>query len=178
MLLEGLTFFVTFFLFFGGLLTLVCRDASHFNGIDPIKDLNIGHAFLSRLYFTVTTFSTVGFGDITPVSVRARLIVIITVLFFIVVILQSLDNMRNRLLTTLNPMKDHLQATIQAKLGSDTTKAKDPKDPNVAAATAVTVGSDTASPPLTTGTAKNPNMYYVADGGLKTNNMSFMLPSY
>lgn len=178
MLLEGVIFFAVFFMVFALFLTIVCRDASHFNGIDPIKDMSFGHAFLSRLYFTVTTFSTVGFGDVTPVSVRARIILILTVFFFIVLILQSLENMRSRLMTSLSPVTD--------KLGL-TKKAEDPATPAVPAtpataatptptATVVATVPDVTSTPLTTN-GGDPDLFYVADGGLTTGNLTYMLPS-
>ncbi|TQL01825.1 potassium channel family protein [Cellulomonas sp. SLBN-39] len=41
---------------------------------------------LDALYFSVTTLTTVGFGDITPVSQGARLLVVVQMLFDVVVV--------------------------------------------------------------------------------------------
>jgi hypothetical protein len=41
---------------------------------------------LDSIYFTVTVFSTVGFGDITPVSESARLIVVVQMILDLVVL--------------------------------------------------------------------------------------------
>ena len=44
----------------------------HFNGIKRDKD-----QFINCLYFSFTTFSTVGYGDINPKSRTAKLLVIL-----------------------------------------------------------------------------------------------------
>ncbi len=51
-------------------------NASEFSGIDYETDANGNEVetdkFFTRLYFTMTTASTVGYGDIYPVSRSAR----------------------------------------------------------------------------------------------------------
>jgi hypothetical protein len=47
-------------------------DKHHFNGID--KEDNIIEKIENRLYFTLTTMSTVGYGDITPKSLSCRMV--------------------------------------------------------------------------------------------------------
>jgi hypothetical protein len=96
--LKDLGFFIGFFLAVASLLTLICRDSHHFGGISVAADKNFTHAFFNRLYFTVTTFTTIGLGDITPASVRARGVVMFIALIFLVVILQSLENIRRTIM--------------------------------------------------------------------------------
>lgn len=58
-----------------------CYDAEHWNGIDPEEDDSFGHKLFNRLYFTIVTFSSVGYGDITPASHTARMLVMVQILF-------------------------------------------------------------------------------------------------
>ena len=47
-------------------------EIKHFNGIKRNDD-----AFINSLYFSFTTFSTVGYGDISPKSRTAKLFVML-----------------------------------------------------------------------------------------------------
>lgn len=49
---------------------LLLLGPDHFNGVDP--DETMMQRLENRLYFTVSTLSTVGYGDITPKSTAAR----------------------------------------------------------------------------------------------------------
>ena len=51
---------------------LVLLGPEHFNGID--KKETIMKRVENRLYFTLTTLSTVGYGDISPKSMTARVV--------------------------------------------------------------------------------------------------------
>ena len=53
---------------------LIC-DANEFNGLDEESDGLL--KYFNRLYFTMTTMSTVGYGDISPASVRAKIITMV-----------------------------------------------------------------------------------------------------
>lgn len=44
---------------------------AHFNGLD---DERLGERLLNRLYYVMTTVSTVGYGDISPKSPFAKLV--------------------------------------------------------------------------------------------------------
>jgi hypothetical protein len=106
MILKGLVFFSGFFVVVAAIFTLICRDARHFTGISAATDANLGRAFFDRLYFTVTTFTTIGLGDVTPASIRARSVVMVIALVFLVVILKSLDNIRTTV-TAAVPITKH-----------------------------------------------------------------------
>jgi voltage-gated potassium channel Kch len=109
MFLQGIVFFIVFFFTITSMFTIFCRDASHFHGLDPVHDAYLASAFINRLYFTVMTFATIGCSDIMPQSYRARIILVLSVFFLIVLVLQSLDNLRVRLETGLNPLKAKIE---------------------------------------------------------------------
>ena len=81
-----LSIFVSIYLF-------LCRDYSHFNGIDKNKDKHFSDAFLNRFYFVLITFTTIGYGDITPRSTRARVITCLIILFIMISILKAFDSL-------------------------------------------------------------------------------------
>jgi hypothetical protein len=93
MFLFLINILIVFFMFslFVGLYMFLCRDYRHFKGIDRLEDLYWGDAFLNRFYFVLTTFTTIGYGDITPRSKRARILTISIILFIMVVILKTFD---------------------------------------------------------------------------------------
>jgi len=78
---------------FVGIYLYFCRDSSHFNGIDKKKDKNIYEAFLNRFYFVLITFTTIGYGDITPKSNRAKIITCLIILFLMINILKAFDSL-------------------------------------------------------------------------------------
>jgi len=58
-------------------IILCFLDHTHFKGIDEFHDKDPLNKFKTRLYFSTTNFSTIGYGDISPKSDTARLICII-----------------------------------------------------------------------------------------------------
>ena len=60
----------------GCLVCLVLLDAEHFRGIDRATDAGMGRV-VTRLYYMTTTVTTVGFGDIVPVSMVARMLTMV-----------------------------------------------------------------------------------------------------
>lgn len=70
-----------------------CRSYKHFKGLDKTDDANFLHAFVNRLYFVLTTFCTIGYGDITPATMRCKIITIIILLSIFVAILKVFDSM-------------------------------------------------------------------------------------
>ena len=73
-------------------LTIVCRDYRHFNGLNRRDDANIYQAMFDRFYFILVTISTMGYGDISPATNRAKGSVIVIVLFVVVIILNTFSN--------------------------------------------------------------------------------------
>lgn len=59
----------------------LCFDAKHWNGMDSDDGVSLWEKFFNRLYFSVVTFSTVGYGDITPATQTARMVVMTQILF-------------------------------------------------------------------------------------------------
>lgn len=105
----------------------LCRSYKHFRGISEQEDAKFINAFVNRLYFVLITVSTIGYGDIAPVSLRARIITICVILALFVVILKAFDSIIdtynknlgsyvNKITDTLNPMTLlNLQQTQQEK---------------------------------------------------------------
>ena len=62
-------------------LFLVVFSTTHYlvNGLDPASYSEPMTRF-DALYFTMTTFATVGFGDITPVSLPARFVTLLQII--------------------------------------------------------------------------------------------------
>jgi len=70
-------------------LTVICRDYRHFNGLKRREDANIYQALFDRFYFIIVTVSTMGYGDISPATNRAKGAVIAIVLFVVVILLNT-----------------------------------------------------------------------------------------
>ena len=90
-MLRAILILLAMISFFTTILLLVCRDASHFNGLDPVKDRLFVNAFIDRLYFLLSVITTTGFGDLTPATRTAKLCVIFIYVVLIVTIMKSLD---------------------------------------------------------------------------------------
>lgn len=57
------------------LFYVLCKDGpTHFNGIDPKDDVTFYQKIGNRAYYTIMVVTTVGLGDITPKTLRARII--------------------------------------------------------------------------------------------------------
>ena len=87
-----------------------CRDYRHFKGIDRLEDLYWGDAFLNRFYFVLTTFTTIGYGDITPKSKRARILTISILLFIMVIILKAFDGFIKTYYGVYDTVKDDIKS--------------------------------------------------------------------
>jgi|LauGreDrversion4_2_1035121.scaffolds.fasta_scaffold273869_2 hypothetical protein len=74
-------------------LMVFCRDSTHFKGLNRRDDANMYQAFFDRFYFILVTISTMGYGDIAPATNRAKVSVIVILLFVIVIILNTFSNM-------------------------------------------------------------------------------------
>jgi hypothetical protein len=74
------------------LIILLGYDHSHWNGIDEENDETIIKKLINRFYFLTSTFSTAGYGDITPKTNSCRVIIIILQLFVIIGIFEILQS--------------------------------------------------------------------------------------
>lgn len=72
-------------IFFTMVFTLF--DHTHWNGLDTSNDTSPKDKFFNRLYFTMTTFSSTGYGDISPSSKESRVAVMFVQLLLTVAIL-------------------------------------------------------------------------------------------
>lgn len=79
------TFYLLFVIVFASLYSIIdsISIAPHFSIQGELRDMR----FLEAIYFSLITFSTVGYGDITPVSHAARIVVTIQVLTGVVLTL-------------------------------------------------------------------------------------------
>jgi hypothetical protein len=90
--IQNLLIVVGFIMSMTVILTIVCRDYRHFNGLNRRDDANIYQALFDRFYFILVTISTMGYGDISPATNRAKASVIAIVLFVVVIILNTFSN--------------------------------------------------------------------------------------
>jgi len=89
---QNLLIVVGFIMSMTVILTIVCRDYRHFKGLNRRDDANIYQALFDRFYFILVTISTMGYGDISPATNRAKASVIAIVLFVVVIILNTFSN--------------------------------------------------------------------------------------
>jgi hypothetical protein len=90
--IQNLLIVVVFIMSMTVILTIVCRDYRHFKGLNRRDDANIYQALFDRFYFILVTISTMGYGDISPATNRAKASVIAIVLFVVVIILNTFSN--------------------------------------------------------------------------------------
>jgi hypothetical protein len=72
----------TIIIIFTLIYTICGNKSTDWYGIDSKEDIGLFNKFFNRFYFTTTTMSTAGFGDISPKTQFLRSIVIIQ--FFII----------------------------------------------------------------------------------------------
>ena len=81
----GIDLLIKISIYFGAMMVflviLLAFDHTHWNGIEEEKDQTMGEKLMNRFYFLSTTFSTAGYGDITPNSTTTKIIVIVIQLF-------------------------------------------------------------------------------------------------
>jgi hypothetical protein len=85
--IKILVIYISLCILFSLILSLF--DYTHFNGIKKEQDKGINR-FYNRLYFTFTTISTVGYGDITPKSPQTRLIISLIMISISFTVFQAL----------------------------------------------------------------------------------------
>lgn len=87
-------------IFFALIYANICDiDRTSFKGIKPEYNEHPFQLFVDFLYFSTVTFTTLGYGDITPASSAAKMVVMFEVLLFVIyisIILLNLANNRHR----------------------------------------------------------------------------------
>lgn len=132
-IIQRLLLFTTFFSFCTLLLFLVCRDAYHFNGFDVKNDKYLSYALFYRFYFIITTITTVGYGDVSPATIRAKVFVIGLIFWILILLLKQVESLNiftQNSLTTIatdvkkvfSPVKNSVENEI--KKGEDIISAK------------------------------------------------------
>ena len=74
---------------FGIIYLVFCNQPDDWNGMDDQND-SLSVKLFKRVYFSMTTLSTVGYGDISPKSIKARMIVMLQVAFVLFELLTTL----------------------------------------------------------------------------------------
>lgn len=70
-------YFLLLFLTLWILLVIFCPEGElHFNGIKKEEDVTFIDKLFNRFYFSIVTGTTLGYGDISPKSKTARIIII------------------------------------------------------------------------------------------------------
>lgn len=108
-ILKSLGIFLGTFFILTVLLTVICRDAKHFNGLDPKLDIFLPYAMFNRFYFLLVTVVTIGFGDISPATFRSKLFVILFIIVVFVFIFNAVANLQ----TTVNNQVDFVIGQIK-----------------------------------------------------------------
>jgi len=70
-------------------------DHTHFNGFKKEDDSNFKKKYFNCIYFLFTTFSGVGYGDITPASNYIKVFVMSFQLVLIISIIVTIDSYFN-----------------------------------------------------------------------------------
>ncbi len=68
-------------------------DNTSFTGV-PLQSDSFVHQFFHFIYFSMATFSTVGFGDIAPVTGTARFVVMLEIFLSFFIIVFALANIK------------------------------------------------------------------------------------
>lgn len=82
--LKRLSIIIGFIILFAIIYTITCPKTDHWKGINEAQDKTLFDKFFNRLYFSLTTMTTIGYGDIIPVSKRARSIVLLQMFTLII----------------------------------------------------------------------------------------------
>ena len=74
--------------FFTGIFYMF--DHNHFDGIDEEDE---EYKFINRLYFTITTFSSAGYGDITPKTMEVKGVSVVLQFILIISLMSGIINL-------------------------------------------------------------------------------------
>jgi hypothetical protein len=85
---EKLVAFAVLFVVFMVIEMVFLWDTKHWNGIDPKEDMTLLDKAFNRMYFIISTHSSVGYGDISPKTKLARCIIMVQMVMVIVQVLE------------------------------------------------------------------------------------------
>jgi hypothetical protein len=85
LLILVITIFVFFFTYF-----FVCNETRHWNGITDKEDTTKIDKIVNRIYFTLSTATTVGFGHISPKTILCKIIVSVQLIVILLEVLLAL----------------------------------------------------------------------------------------
>jgi hypothetical protein len=68
---------------FAIIYTILCPSADHWKGLSEVDDKTLYDKFFNRLYFSIATMTTIGYGDLSPLSKTARFVALIQMFILI-----------------------------------------------------------------------------------------------
>ena len=81
--LKTFSLLIGLIIIFAVIYTIACPTTDHWKGLTEENDKTLFDKFFNRFYFSLTTMTTIGYGDIAPVSKTARSIVLLQMFIFV-----------------------------------------------------------------------------------------------
>lgn len=91
----GLVVLLIIFSYAADYACLVAANTSSFWGIKPLSSFNYVEYLFETFYFSVVTFAAIGYGDIVPVTIPAKILVMMEIGQSFVMIVFGLSNINN-----------------------------------------------------------------------------------
>lgn len=91
----GLLVFVIVFSFGADYTCLSVGNQSSFKGLEGTENLTYLEQLFQYFYFSTVTFASIGYGDIAPASVPAKVVVIIEIAQSFITVVFGLSNINN-----------------------------------------------------------------------------------
>lgn len=92
--LKRMFLLTMFILLFTMIYTIIFGKKYYWKGLEEEDENNMFEIFLNRLYFTTTTISTAGFGDISPKNNYLKIVVILCQLIMIYQIIETITSLQ------------------------------------------------------------------------------------
>ena len=91
----GLLVFLIIFSYAADFTCLASSNSSSFLGISSLDSVNYLEYLFESFYFSVVTFAAIGYGDIVPITVPAKILVILEIGQSFILIVFGLSNINN-----------------------------------------------------------------------------------